>query len=119
LLVVVVGLLLLPGCGGPSMAPVRGQVTCNGKPVKDAAITFSPVPKSEEDKEPGKPATGFTDGEGNYVLSTYKPLDGALVGQHRVTVSLDDANPARCKRSTQILLEVMPGTNELKIELNK
>src|SRR5262249_58215412 len=82
--------LLVPGCRGPSMAPVKGRVTCGGKPVAEATITFSPAARFEGDREPGKPATGFTDQEGNYVLSTFRPYDGALVGKHRVTISLDD-----------------------------
>lgn len=95
------------------MATVKGRVTCYGKPVKEAAITFSPAPRSQDDREPGKPATGFTDAEGNY-----RELDGALVGQHRVLVTLDDTNPARCKRSKQLALEVKPGSNTFDIELD-
>jgi hypothetical protein len=117
-LLLFVGLVLLPGCGKPTVASVKGKVTCNGKPVAQAVVTFAPVPTGEKDVEPGKAGTGFTDAEGNYVLSTYKPLDGARVGQHRVTVTLDDTNPAPCKRSKQLTLEVKPGDNEHNIELN-
>jgi hypothetical protein len=101
------------------MAPVKGRVTCDGKPVKQASLIFSPVPKNEGDKEAGKPATGFTDAEGNFVLSTYKPLDGAQVGKHDVTITLDDTNPARCKRLTKTTREVAPGENEIVIELKQ
>src|SRR5262245_40614367 len=93
--------VLLAGCSGPRMSPVKGQGTCTGKPVAEAAITFSPMPRFEKDLEPGKPATGFTDAEGNYTLSTFKNYDGALVGKHRVTVVLDDTNPARCPHSKE------------------
>ena len=93
-------LALLSGCGGPQMARVKGKVTCNGKPVAQATITFSPMQRHDKDREPGKPATGFTDEKGTYDLSTFRHYDGALVGKHRVTVTLDDANPARCPRST-------------------
>ena len=64
LLLAAAGLAALSGCGGPTMAPVKGRVMFNGKPVKDAALTFTPDGKSAEDKEPGKPATGFTDEDG-------------------------------------------------------
>ena len=117
LIVVAAGLLALPGCNQAPMAPVRGKVVCNGKPVKDAAITFSPVPKSESDKESGKPATAYSDAEGNYVLSTHKPYDGALVGPHRVTVSLEDTNPARCLRVTKLTQDVKPGDNDLTLDI--
>jgi hypothetical protein len=112
------GLVVLTGCGRQSMAPVKGRVTCNGQPVREAATTFSPIPKTEDDKYPGKPAAGFTDADGMYELSTYKPLDGALVGRHRVTVALDDTNPARCTRQKDLELEVKPSGNELNIELD-
>lgn len=111
--------IVLCGCGGPSMATVKGRVTCKGIPVKDASIVFSPVPKSGEDNKPGKPATGHTDEKGEYILSTFKNYDGALLGTHDVTVSLDDANPARCPRKTQLVLDVKPGSNEHDIELHK
>jgi hypothetical protein len=100
------------------MAPVTGQVTCKGTPVKEAQITFAPFPRANDDKEPGKPGTGFTDSQGNYVLSSYRERDGALIGKHRVTVVLDDTNPARCPRLKELVLEVKPGANQLNIELN-
>jgi hypothetical protein len=111
--------VLLSGCGGPKMAKVKGQVTYNGKPVTQAAITFNPVGASEKEKNPGKPATGFTDEHGNYELSTFRPYDGALVGKHRVTVTLDDTNPARCRRFQEFVLEVGPASNTLDVPLNR
>jgi hypothetical protein len=101
------------------MAPVKGQVTCHGKAVREAMVTFNPMPRFDGDKEPGKPATGFSDEQGNYTLSTYSAYDGALVGKHRVTVVLDDTNPARCPRTVELVLEVEPGDNKLDIELNR
>jgi hypothetical protein len=106
------------GCGAPLIAPVKGKVTCDGKPVEAAALTFSPVGSSADAKEPGRPATGFSDAEGVYVLSTNEPQDGAQVGEHRVNIMLDDTNPAKCARQTRITLEVKPEGNELNIELN-
>jgi hypothetical protein len=113
-----VGLALVPGCGGPALAPVKGRVTCNGKPVAEAAVTFAPVAASDQDKEPGRAATGFTDADGYYVLSTHKAHDGALVGKHRVTVQLDDTNPARCGKLKRLELDVANTANVLDIELD-
>jgi hypothetical protein len=101
------------------MARVKGRVTCNGQPVANAHLTFSPVPPSEGDLEAGRPATGFSDAEGRFVLSTHKSHDGALVGKHRVVVTLDDTNPARCKRLTHLVREVGPKDNDLTVELNE
>jgi hypothetical protein len=112
-------LALLCGCGQANMAPVKGRVTFKGKPVAQASLIFAPVQKSDEDKEPGKPGTGFTDADGNFVLSSYKPHDGAVIGQHRVTVTVDDTNPVRCKRQSHLTVEVKPGDNDLPIELKE
>jgi uncharacterized GH25 family protein len=109
--------LLAAGCGGKSMAPVKGQVTFNGKPVPEAAITFAPMGTAADEAEPGKPGTGFTDADGRYELSSYKEYDGAVVGQHKVKIVVDDTNPIKCKRFTETTLEVQPGENELNIEL--
>jgi hypothetical protein len=108
---------LAAGCGGPTMAPVKGRVLYNGEPVKEAAVTFSPAGPAEK-LETGKPGTGFTDENGYFELSTFKTYDGAIVGTHSVHVTLDDTNPARCKRSKALTLEVKPGPNEFTIEMD-
>src|SRR5687768_4143502 len=118
-LLLILGIPWLSGCGGAEIAPVTGRVMCNGNPVNAAAVTFSPVPKSAKDMEPGKPGTGFTEEDGTFVLSTYKALDGALVGEHSVSVQLDDTNPAPCKKAMYTKLEVKPGQNEFTLELEK
>ena len=115
--VFLVAATVVAGCGGPQMASVKGKVTWKGKGVKQAHVTFSPVAKSEKDKEPGKAGTGFTDDDGKFVISTYANYDGARVGQHTVSIILDDTNPARCKRSTQLTKEVKSGSNEFEFEL--
>lgn len=118
-LVVVTLSALLCGCGGPKMASVKGRVLFEDRPVADAAVTFNPAPQTEKDHHPGKPATGFTDKDGYYQLSTYAAHDGALVGKHRVTVTLDETNPVRCKRHQEFVLEVAAGSNTLDIPLSK
>jgi hypothetical protein len=114
----VTGVLFLAGCGGPQMGAVRGRLTCNGQPVKEANIIFTPVPKSETDKEPGKAAAGATDADGRFSLTTFHDGDGALVGKHRVTITLDPESHTACK-SKVVLREVKPGGNEMNIELNE
>jgi hypothetical protein len=111
--------LLLSGCGGATMAPVKGRVLCKGVPVKEAALTFSPIPGDEHARDAGKPATGFTDADGTFILSTYRAYDGALIGPHRVLVVLDETNKARCKRETRLIWEIKPGSNDVEIELHK
>jgi hypothetical protein len=57
-----------------------GTVTYKGQPVKDAVVTFTP-------KE-GRPASGTTDAQGKFRLSTFAPGDGAVPGAHTVTLTV-------------------------------
>jgi hypothetical protein len=109
--------VLVPGCGGERVAPVKGRVVFNGQPVKEAALTFSPT-SAENQLDAGTPATGFTDQQGYFELSTFTKNDGALVGTHSVNVVIDDTNPAKCKRHKGLTLEVKPGSNEFTIEMD-
>jgi hypothetical protein len=81
-LLLVVGCSLLVGCGGsdrPAVAPVSGQVTYQDKPVAGAFVSFLC-------KGAPRLATGTTDAAGNYQLTTFEPNDGAVIGNHVVTV---------------------------------
>ncbi|MFO0865546.1 MAG: hypothetical protein U0744_13000 [Gemmataceae bacterium] len=114
---VILPVLAVIGCGRSDLAPVRGQVVCNGKAVVDGTVIFSPISDSSR---PGKGATGQLDAEGKFVLSTDVQGDGALIGKHRVAISLNDpkARPTwdiNAKRS----LEVKPGSNDFTIDLCK
>jgi hypothetical protein len=111
------GLAALSGCGGPTMAPVKGRVMFNGKPVREAQVTFSPA-GAEGQKETGKPATGFTDENGQFELSTFAKYDGAIVGRHNVHVMIDQTNPVKCKLTKDLTLEVTPEGNEFTIDMD-
>jgi hypothetical protein len=60
------------------MVKVTGTVTVKGQPADQVEVTF--LPKN------GRPATGVTDNQGRFELSTLKPGDGAVPGEHRVTL---------------------------------
>lgn len=75
--------LTLAGCGGsdrPPMEKVSGTVTLDDQPIEGASVMFMPV-------DGGKPAYGVTDAAGRFRLTTYDDGDGALVGDHRVTIT--------------------------------
>jgi hypothetical protein len=75
-------LVLLLGCGEPGRVPtaeVTGTVTYNGSPAQGAAVTFFP--------EQGRPASGVTDAQGKFSLSTFASGDGAVLGKHTVTIA--------------------------------
>jgi hypothetical protein len=73
---------LLSGCSGPDrpqLVPVSGMVTLDGQPVEGATVTFTPTG--------GRMAIAVTDAAGKFQLTTYDTNDGALIGEHRVTVA--------------------------------
>lgn len=78
-------LLAAIGCSGPvderpKTAKVRGKVTYNGKPVEGAVVSFvsDDVPRA---------ATGKTDANGEFTLTTYEPGDGAIIGTYKVAIT--------------------------------
>lgn len=80
-----VGLVLLAGCSsgnGPTLAPVSGAVRFKGQPMKDIAVVFY--------SGQGMMASGLTNAEGKFQLSTLSPGDGAPVGEQRVTFVYKD-----------------------------
>ncbi|MBN2293372.1 MAG: hypothetical protein JXM70_13165 [Pirellulales bacterium] len=78
-------LVFSTGCGHglDYTTKVTGTVTVNGKPANGFYVVFNP-PK-------GRPANGTTDSQGRFSLSTFDPGDGAVLGEHVVTIT--DAFP--------------------------
>ncbi len=71
--------MLVAGCGKSSdLAPVTGIVTYRGEPVTEGRVAFYP--------EKGRPAIGVIQADGSYTLTTFEENDGALIGEHRVTI---------------------------------
>jgi hypothetical protein len=69
------------GGGHPATAPVSGTVTYNGEPVVGAKVVFIP-------KEGGsRNASGTTDSQGRYQLTTFEKNDGAVPGAYSVSIS--------------------------------
>ena len=71
------------GCGAKPI-PTKGVLTVGGNPLANATVLFTP-----EDPE-GKNATGLTNAEGVFELTTFKLKDGALRGSYKVTVVYSD-----------------------------
>ncbi len=86
-LVAVVGLVALlavGGCGDAAAVrsktvPVTGTVTRGGKPVANAQVNFITAGAARN-------GAGQTDALGKFVLGTFGNSDGAVVGDHVVTV---------------------------------
>ncbi len=88
--------LLAAGCGrasGSKIVKAGGTVTRHGQPLPNVNVTFHP--------ESGRPANGTTDASGRFLMTTLRNNDGAVVGRHKVSISIAGAPP-------------MPGTAEAK-----
>jgi hypothetical protein len=81
---------LFTGCGGsPRTVPVSGRVTLNGQPLANATVMFVPV-TDETVKNPPPSSVGLTDSDGRYslMLNTDSKVKGAVVGKHKVMITL-------------------------------
>src|SRR5262249_32716155 len=99
-LVVSGGGLLSSGCGDdpekPKMGKVTGTVMYNGKPVTDGSGPFTP--DSAQGGATGQNAIRPIESDGTYTLTTFNTGDGAILGQHVVTVqAYNDPNAFKPK----------------------
>ena len=87
------------GCGSSEPAPVstKGIVkTKGGRPCDNALVVFHPLDQGRLN-DPKPVAT--TNAEGQFVLTTFAPNDGALPGQYAVTVVWPGKDPKASKIS--------------------
>lgn len=92
-LIAALAVMPLVGCdAGPATGLVSGVVTVDGNPIKDAVVSFYPTD--------GRASTGTTDETGRYELSFTRQRMGAVLGNHKVTVT------------TEILAETDYGAND-------
>jgi hypothetical protein len=76
-------LFALAGCGGRyTPVPVSGVVTLDGEPIAGATVFFYVTGDSKD----GRLATGTTDKEGKFRLSTLGKNDGALPRPYKVVI---------------------------------
>lgn len=78
---------ILAGCNRSNfnLAPVHGRVTIDNKPLFQGNVMFAPIARAGQEN-PGKPAFGKIQSNGDYHLTTFAQGDGAIVGQHWVTI---------------------------------
>ncbi len=74
---------LLAGCGDPGIGaiPVQGTILVDGTPTEGAMVIFTP------ESAGGRAASGRTDAQGVYKLTTEVNEDGALAGKYQVSVT--------------------------------
>ena len=114
----IVGLLLLlafTGCNksGPDLAPVRGRVTLDGKPLVMADVYFHPDGEKS-------PSIGRTNAEGQYNLGYKRGVEGGMLGWNTVRIQSVTGTPLvppRYNRDTELRREVKPEKNTFDFEL--
>jgi hypothetical protein len=78
----------LAGCSGrPSTIYIEGTIRHEGQPVENATVVFMP------EGGQGHPASGVTDVEGVFVLTTFEQGDGAIRGEYRVVIMKNEGRP--------------------------
>lgn len=94
----VVALISSSGCGGgaadrPTTVPVSGTVAYKGQPIEGASVSFMVE---------GAPrvASGITDKDGKFHLSTFAFRDGAIIGTHKITVTKSAPNTSSAKEAS-------------------
>ena len=115
-------LAVLSGCGkGPKVVPVAGKVVHNGKGVCPGSVQFQPVEGGG-----GQLASGLLQEDGSFTLRTLhdqRPLEGAVPGKYKVTLSLGGGTTRALAKYTQlntttVEVEVPPaGKKDLLIDL--
>ena len=83
--------LTVSGCSGssedkwtkqrPQTYPVNGIVTFNGKPLPEATVVF------HSNSGDSQAAVGRTNQAGEFQMRTFEDGDGAVAGEHHVTVT--------------------------------
>jgi hypothetical protein len=106
------------------LAPLRGKVTFNGKPLRFGGVMI--------EHDSGQPATGAIQSDGTFTMITDREGEGAVVGKHRVRVGCYEGQdptkqlpgversigklliPARYTafETSGLSVEVRPGENE-------
>jgi hypothetical protein len=112
LLFVVVTGIAAAGCGSQGRTgsepvyPVSGVITLRGRPVAQADVTFYNAEKNRS-------AFGKTNDKGEYKLTTFSANDGAVEGQHVVTiVKLEASSEAAPAADTESAAYVPPAFGE-------
>jgi hypothetical protein len=104
----------------PDLGRVSGVVTKGGQPVAGAEVTFTPLDVDASS------ATAISDENGEYTLQYLEDVDGAVVGQNRVRISVVDERGRELlapenvfdRRSNEVWM-VESGRQEVPIDITR
>ncbi|MGY8770517.1 MAG: hypothetical protein ACKVH8_19045 [Pirellulales bacterium] len=133
-LAILLFMVTVVGCGegssGPSLVPVSGTLSLDGKPLANADLQFSTTNEGE-----AAASFGTTDQEGHFDLKSQDGKEGATPGGHRVNITVMPAGsggPTKTEGGEEVLsmqgepkeyyLEVTVGAegeSDLKLEVKK
>lgn len=91
------------GCGPnyPERAEVHGIIFLDGKPLTKGTVRFYPAS--------GTPARGTINEKGYFTLTTFQPDDGAVLGEHVVTVKSTEVGGESAKSLEEEIEQVNAG----------
>ena len=83
------------GYKGPKPVPAKGKVSYKNQPVEGATVSFLG----------SRAAIAVTDASGEFILTTVTSGDGAVPGDHKVTVTKIVAPPSAAKKAGNMSME--------------
>src|SRR5438045_84351 len=86
------GMCAAVGCGSSTNVPVSGVVKVDGKPYKNAVVSFQPM-GGKDNPNPGRGSSGLTDENGRFALMTDDGKSGAVPGKHRIRIMTKRDDP--------------------------
>jgi hypothetical protein len=108
-------LVLALGCGSRKFAPVSGTVTLDGRPLANAIVTFMPVVE-QGSIDAGESSTGKTNDKGEFTLKSTTGKNGARVGKHKVSISMQATKVGQSEERTRTV-ELLPKRYNEQTEL--
>jgi hypothetical protein len=118
----------MTGCIGSEFptAPTYGRVICEGQPVPHVTVIFEPL-ETGKSALVGRSAFAVAKEDGTFVLTSYQPNDGAVIGRHRVRVGppIPGDHPGfkcDCYLNSEVDLmevDIKKGQNEFELILKK
>ena len=103
MLLMAVAVINICGCGSGQlpMAPAEGKVLYRGQPLKCGNVMFQP--------KVGPPAQGKIQPDGTFVLSTQDRGEGAVLGDHRVSITCNEAHMSQVDGAAPVAREAGVG----------
>lgn len=113
-------MVALAGCSN-DITSVSGVVTMDGVPLEGAQLDFWPQGTKND-----RPSTAVTDAEGRYTLSYMAGKEGAVIGQHKVSITtardaeapaVREVIPAKYNKNTTLTADVTSGGSTINFDL--